>query len=134
MRGLADGIFWSGLFAFVSATQANTISGLTKREIKRLKKAAQKMPKGDYSVYLSKTDDYVGITKQIKIRSATHRRNGRIIKEIINNIDKNSARIIEQTVINHVGRAINNTGPLANIINSIALKNPLYQKVISFVW
>ncbi len=110
-------------------------SGLTEEQIKRLKTAAGDMPRGEYSVYLSETDDYVGITKQFSIRKATHKnRNNRIVNEIISNLDGESARIIEQTVINEVGRVVKGTGPLCNIRNSIAATNPLTRKVDLFQW
>lgn len=53
------------------------------------------MPSGEYSVYLSTSDDYVGITKDFGRRSKEHfRKSERTITEIVSGVDKNSARII----------------------------------------
>ena len=60
------------------------------------------------------------------------RNSNRVIKEIVPGVNKESARIIEQTIIEYVGRTCKNTGPLVNIINSIATSNPLYLYVQIF--
>ena len=92
------------------------------------------MPSGEYSVYLSTSDDYVGITKDFGRRSKEHfRKSERTITEMVSGVDKNSARIIEQAVIDYVGRKVNGTGTLANLINSISPSSQLYQEVLKFI-
>lgn len=91
------------------------------------------MEKGNYNVYLSTTDDYVWITNNIPRRAAEHlAKSGRKITPIIEGVSKNSARIIEQSIIEHVGRACKGTGTLLNKINSIAVSNKLYASVNIF--
>ena len=147
ITGFVDG-FTSGaiLFCISSAVSALLVkikpsnqpkvkktSGLTQKQIDKIKEVSQNMPRGEYSVYLSVTDDYVGITKDFGRRAAEHLRNSnRVIKEIVPGVNKESARIIEQTIIEYVGRTCKNTGPLVNIINSIATSNPLYLYVQIF--
>ena len=59
-----------------------------------------------------------------KIRNTLHYIDGK---------SRDSARIIEQTLIETFGRAGKDPGgTLSNINNSISRKNPLYQQVIDF--
>lgn len=51
---------------------------------------------------------------------------------IVEGVSKESARVIEQTVIEHVGRACKGTGTLLNKINSIVTSNPLHTSVEVF--
>lgn len=116
--------------------KANTerlTSGLNDLKMNQIKDAAQGLEKGNYSVYLSTTDDYVGITNSLSRRGVEHlAKSGRQITPLVEGVSKESARVIEQTVIEHVGRACKGTGTLLNKINSIALSNPLHTSVEIF--
>ena len=115
------------------ANADDIISGLNKVERLKIEDAAKVFEKGNYNVYLSTTDDYVGITNSLTRRGAEHlARNGRKITPLVRDVSKESARIIEQTVIDHVGRACKGTGTLLNIRNSIDPSKPLYAAVQLF--
>ena len=77
------------------------MSGLSDQQILAIQNAAKDLPKGNYSVYLSKTDVYVGITgRSAPIRAAEHlAKSQRIIEPFISGLSKESARIVEQSVI-----------------------------------
>lgn len=119
--------------AMPKANTDDIISGLNKAERLRLQDAAKGLEKGNYNVYLSTTDDYVGITNSLARRGAEHlARSGRDITPLVTNVSKESARVIEQTVIEHVGRVCKGTGTLLNKINSIASSNSLHASVEIF--
>ena len=67
---------------------------------------------------------YVGITNNIARRAAEHARVGRGIEEVIGNLSRDTARALEQAIIDKIGLS-----NLTNKINSIAKTNPLYQSV-----
>lgn len=119
-----------------AVSKANTerlTSGLNDLKMNQIKDAAQGLEKGNYSVYLSTTDDYVGITNSLSRRGVEHlAKSGRQITPLVEGVSKEGARVIEQTVIEHVGRACKGTGTLLNKINSIALSNPLHASVEIF--
>ena len=118
--------------------KANTeklTSGLNDLQKNQIRVAAQGLEKGNYSVYLSTTDDYVGITNNYSRRAAEHlAKSGRRITPLVTSVSKESARIIEQSVIEHVGRECVGTGTLVNIRNSISPSNPLYIVFKKFIW
>ena len=100
-----------------------------------IKTAAKNLDEGDHFVYIAKGSDgiieYVGITNDFVRRKTEWAAKGRQIELYIDSLDRNSVRIVEQTVIETFGMA-KNGGCLNNIINSISTKNPLYEAVKSF--
>ncbi|MFA0809792.1 RHS repeat-associated core domain-containing protein [Microbulbifer epialgicus] len=94
---------------------------------------------GDTTVYQATDPEtgeviYVGITKNIPQRAATHRREkGISIEPIIGleNIDRAQARGVEQVLIELFGMANKNEGPLLNKINSISKDNSKYNDAVA---
>ena len=103
--------------------------------LEAIKTATKNLDEGDHFVYIAKGSDgiieYVGITNDFVRREAEWASKGRKILPYIEKLDRNSVRIVEQTVIETFGMA-KNGGRLTNKINSISTKNPLYEAVKSF--
>ena len=118
-----------------AADNLNDARKATDRTLKAIKKAAKKLDEGDHYVYIARGSngiiEYVGITNDFARRKAEWAAKGRKIEQYINGLDRNSVRIVEQTVIETFGMA-KNGGRLTNKINSISTKNPLYDAVKSF--
>ena len=106
------------------------------RKLDAIETAANALDDGDNFVYYAfhgdGTLEYVGITNDFNRRHNQHKK----IRNTLHYIDgksRDSARIIEQTLIETFGRAGKDPGgTLSNINNSISRKNPLYQQVIDF--
>ena len=105
------------------------------RTLKEIQEAAKNLDSGDNYVYIARGTDgiieYVGITNDFARRETEWAAKGRKIQPYIKGLDRKSARIVEQTVIETFGMA-KNGGRLSNKINSISPKNPLYEAVKSF--
>ena len=81
---------------------------------------------------------YVGITRRFAAREAAHLASERFaeliveIRPLLAGLTRAEARIVEQTLIEYYGGAVaGEAGGLLNIINSIALSNPLYDLVLA---
>lgn len=71
---------------------------------------------------------YVGITNDVARRQAEHMRTKGIkIESILDNVSRNDAKALEQTLIELAGLE-KNGGTLMNKINSISKTNPDYAK------
>ncbi len=122
-----------------AADDAYDVKRATENTLSAINKASNILTDGDNFVYISKNSkgviDYVGITNDFNRRAAEWRLRGRRIVHYIDNVDRSSARIIEQTVIEAFDMK-KNGGLLSNAINSISTRNPLYDKVIHFnsIW
>ena len=107
------------------------------RYLEAIETAAQTLPSGSYRVYLSRYADnipeYVGITKSWPNRSNYWKRRGRTVTTWIPSLDEASAHMVEQAVIDFVGRFEKHQGPLANKINSIGPKGPLAPQYVEFL-
>ena len=118
-----------------AADSINDAKKTTNQSLKAIKAASEKLDKGDHFVYIARGSDgiveYVGITNDFVRRKAEWAAKGRKIEFYIDGLDRKSARIVEQTVIETFGMA-KNGGRLTNKINSISTKNPLYDAVKSF--
>ena len=105
------------------------------RTLKRIRSAAKKLHGGDNYVYISRGADgiidYVGITNDFVRRKTEWSTKGRKIVHYMDGLDRKSARVVEQTIIETFGMS-KNGGRLTNKINSISTKNPLYEAVKSF--
>ena len=118
-----------------AAGSLNDTRKASERTLEAIKTAAKNLDEGDHFVYIAKGSDgiieYVGITNDFVRRKAEWEAKGRKIEHYIDGLDRNSVRIVEQTVIETFGMA-KNGGRLTNKINSISTKNPLYEAVKSF--
>jgi predicted GIY-YIG superfamily endonuclease len=118
-----------------AADSLNDTRKASERTLEAIKTAAKNLKEGDHFVYIAKGSDgiieYVGITNDFVRRKAEWAAKGRQIELYIDSLDRNSVRIVEQTVIETFGMA-KNGGRLTNKINSISTKNPLYEAVKSF--
>lgn len=106
----------------------------TAKTLENIKDASKTLEAGDNYVYVAFKNnqlEYVGITNDFGRRHAEHLANGRFTYEYINGLSRDSARIVEQTVIETFGMS-KYGGPLSNRINSISIKNPLYSLVGPF--
>lgn len=83
-----------------------------------------------YYAFKGDAIEYVGITNNFDRRHAEHL-NVRFTIEYISDLSRDSARIVEQTVIETFGMS-KNSGLLSNKINSISTRNPLYKAVEIF--
>ena len=96
--------------------------------------ASEFLPKGDNSVYVSYSNgtiEYVGITNDFS-RRRNEWKGTRDIQEIACDLDRNSARIMEQTIIDKFEMK-KNGGVLSNKINSIGRRNSLYDDYLDFL-
>ncbi|MDR0787639.1 MAG: hypothetical protein LBG44_07210 [Gemmatimonadota bacterium] len=87
---------------------------------------------GETSVYISTAGNYVGITKNIAARAATHLRERSMSIDVIpglSRLSRTDARAVEQVLIEHMGLS-KNGGPLTNMINSISPSNPAYKNAL----
>ena len=118
-----------------AADSLNDARKATDRTLDAIKTAAKNLDEGDNFVYIARGSDgiieYVGITNDFVRRKTEWAAKGRQIEHYIDGLDRNSARIVEQTVIETFGMS-KNGGRLTNKINSISTKNPLYEAVKSF--
>ncbi len=108
----------------------------TNKTLKQIKQASESLEKGTDYVYVARNQttniiEYVGITNDFDRRAAEWARKGRKIEHYIDNVSRDSARILEQTVIETFGMK-KNGGILLNKINSISPKKALYQAVEAF--
>ena len=69
---------------------------------------------------------YVGITNNLERRAGEH---GAVLQEIIGGLSRTDARAVEQRLIKEYGLS-KEGGTLLNKINSIARKNPIYDKAL----
>ena len=106
----------------------------TKRTLGKIKNAAENLDKGTNSVYVAyhenKTLEYVGITNNFNRRRKEWEGTREAI-EICSDLDRTSARYVEQAVIETFGMA-KNGGTLSNKINSIARTNKKYVGYLQF--
>ena len=118
-----------------AADSLNDARKATDRTLDAIKTVAKNLDEGDNYVYIARGSDgiieYVGITNDFVRRKTEWAAKGRQIELYIDSLDRNSVRIVEQTVIETFGMA-KNGGRLTNKINSISTKNPLYEAVKSF--
>ena len=83
-----------------------------------------------YVAYKGTRLEYVGITNDFDRRKKEWE-SVRDIKEYAPGLDRESARFVEQAVIDTFGLK-KNDGVLSNKINSIGEKNPIYKKYKNF--
>ena len=121
--------------AFEAADNLNDARKASDRALESIRIAAKNLDEGTNYVYISRGADgiidYVGITNDFARREAEWAAKGRKIYHYIDNLDRNSARIVEQTVIETFGIG-KKGGILDNRINSISVKNKLYKAVEAF--
>ena len=117
-----------------TAEELNDARKNTKKTLESIKTASESLNKGNNTVYVSYVGDtleYVGITNDFTRRQREWE-GVREIQEYVTGLDRDSARIIEQTVIDTFGMS-KNGGPLSNKINSIGVRNPKYQTYLEFI-
>ena len=105
---------------------------LTNKTLEVVKESAEKLNKGVNSVYVSFKDgllEYVGITNNF-LRRKNEWKGVRDIIELVPNLDRGSARLVEQTVIATFGKM--GKGCLSNIRNSIGTKGTLFNSYKEF--
>ena len=111
------------------------IAKITQNTLTAISDAAHALTAGSQFVYTADipTDpgvlEYVGITNDFDRRS-TEWSSTRKIKEFISDVDRDTARLAEQTVITLFGRGGNNT--LSNVRNSIGIRGRLYDDYLEF--
>ena len=119
-----------------TADSLNDLRKATDNTLDAIKASSKALKKGDNFVYIarnpnSKIIEYVGITNDFDRRAAEWARQGRKIEHYVDNVSRDSARILEQTVIETFGMS-KHGGILTNKINSISTKKSLYNSVIAF--
>ena len=119
-----------------AADSVKDLKRTTDNTLAVIKEAAESsLTKGDNYVYISRNShnviEYVGITNDFVRREAEWSAKGRKIECFVYGVDRQSARIVEQTVIETFGMK-KTGGLLSNKINSISTKNSLYERVVSF--
>jgi len=112
-------------------THGDELLDTTKKTLKQIKTASESLEKGTEFVYIArnpstKVIEYVGITNDFDRRAGEWARLDRRIEHYIDNVSRDSARILEQTVIETFGMT-KNGGILLNKINSISPKKTLYK-------
>ena len=112
-------------------THSDELLNTTNKTLKQIKTASESLEKGTDFVYIArnpstKVIEYVGITNDFGRREAEWARQGRKIEHYIDGVSRDSARILEQTVIETFGMT-KNGGILLNKINSISPKKALYK-------
>ena len=114
---------------------AKAVKKSSEAALEIIKDASKSLTKGDNFVYISRNADeiidYVGITNNLDRRAAEWARKGRVIEHYIDGVDRTSARILEQSVIEIFGMK-KNGGLLSNAINSISTVNSKYKSFIGF--
>ena len=111
------------------------MKSITENTLAVIQKNAEGLNKGTNTVYISKGADdiieYVGITNDFDRRKAEWK-GIRDIEEFVPNLDRDSARYVEQAVISTFGRK-RNGGLHSNTINSIA-KKKIYNSTYEFFY
>ena len=115
---------------------ANDVRKATQTTLDSISNASKNLPSGGNTVYVSYRSngsvEYVGITNDFGRRQKEWG-GTRNIEVLTDNLDRDSARIVEQTVIDTYGIG-KNGGILSNKINSISKKNSrLYSKYLEFL-
>lgn len=110
----------------------NLKSSITK-SLDAISESADNLKKGCNTVYISYSNniiEYVGITNNFK-RRKDEWEGIRNIEKCVWDLDRDSARYVEQAVIDTFGMK-KNGGLLSNKINSIGKKNPKYKGYLNF--
>ena len=119
--------------AAVKASKIADNASTTQRSLNAIKAAASNLPSGTNTVYLSFKNDvleYVGITNDFARRQSEWE-GIRDIVPFVWDLDRQSARYVEQAVIDTFGMS-KNGGILSNKINSIGPKNPIREGYTAF--